>query len=191
MNSCQPTSGGVNSIITALLQRYWTPRIRKTWRNVLRKCVICQKVSGRPYTVPEAPLLPKSRTLRAAPVHVTGVDFTGALFVCNSGGEQKVYICLFTCVNTRAVHLQVVKGLTEKFLQAFCRFVGDKSLPQLIILDNASTLQSAAKEIEKMLNSPTLNEHLNKRGTIWRFILKRAPWYSGFGKGSLGLLRSQ
>ena len=61
-----------------------------------------------------------------------------------------MYICLFTCVNTRAVHLEVVADLTEKFVQAFCRFVGRKSLPQLMISDNASTFQSAAKEIEKI-----------------------------------------
>ena len=182
---------GVNSIITALRQRYWITRIRQTVRNLLRKCVICRKVSGRPYSMPEAPPLPKSRTLCAAPFHVTGVDFTGALFVRDSGGEQKVYICLFTCANTRAVHLEVVTDLTEeKFLQAFRRFVGRKSLPQLMISDNASTFQSAAKEIEKMLNSPTLNEHLNKRGTVWQFIPKRAPWYGGFWERLIGLTKT-
>ena len=182
---------GVNSIITALRQRYWIPRIRQTVRNLLRKYVICRKVSGRPYSVPEAPPLPKSRTLCAAPFHVTGVDFTGALFVRDSGGEQKVYICLFTCANTRAVHLEVVTDLTEeKFLQAFRRFVGRKSLPQLMISDNASTFQSAAKEIEKMINSPTLNEHLNKQGTVWQFIPKRAPWYGGFWERLIGLTKT-
>ena len=74
---------GVNSVITALRQRYWIPRIRQTVRNLVRKCVICRKVSGRPYSVPEAPPLPKSHTLCAAPFSVTGVDFTGALFVRN------------------------------------------------------------------------------------------------------------
>ena len=83
-----------------------------------------------------------------------GVDFTGALFVHSSGGEQKVYICLFICANTRAVHLEVVTDLSEEnFIQAFRRFVSRKSLPQLMISDNASTYQSAAKELEKLFNS--------------------------------------
>ena len=77
-------------------------------------------------------------------------------------GFQRWYICLFTCANTIAVHLEVVTDLIEKFLQAFRRFVGRKSLPQLMISDNTSTFQSAAKENERMLNSPTLNEYLNK-----------------------------
>jgi len=75
--------------------------------------------------MPEAPLLPKSRTLCAAPFHITGVDFTGGLFVHGLGGKEKVYICLFTCASTRAVYLKIVSDLSEeKFLQAFRRFVG-------------------------------------------------------------------
>ena len=182
---------GVSNVISALRQRYWIPRIRQTVRNLLRKCVICRKVSGRPYSIPETPPLPKSRTLCAAPFHVTGVDFTGGLFVRGLGGEEKVYICLFTCASTRAVHLEVVTDLSEeKFLQAFRRFVGRKSLPKLMISDNASTFQSAAREIEKMINSPTLNEHLNKRGTMWQFIPKRAPWYGGFYERLIGLTKT-
>lgn len=54
----------------------------------------------------------------------TGVDFTGALHIKGKGGNQeKVYICLFTCANTKAVHLELVSNLTEEaFLLAFRRF---------------------------------------------------------------------
>ena len=92
--------GGVNSIITATRQRYSIPSIQQVVRSLLKKCVTCQKVSGKPYSAPDTPLLPKSRTLCSEPFSVTGVDFTGVLFVRNSGGEDKLYICLFTCANT-------------------------------------------------------------------------------------------
>jgi len=109
--------GGVNSVITVLWQQYWIPKIRQVVRSLLRKCVTSKKVSGKPYSAPEAPPLPKSRTMCAAPFSVTGVDFTGALFVRCMNKEQKVYICLFTCANTRAIHLEVVTDLTaETFL---------------------------------------------------------------------------
>ena len=90
--------GGVNSVITAARQRYWIPSIRRVVRSLLKKCVTCKRVSGRPHSVPDAPPLPKSRTLCSKPFSVTGVDFTGALFVRSSGGErgeQKVYIIMF------------------------------------------------------------------------------------------------
>ena len=54
------------------------------------------------------------------PFTVTGVDFTGALYIRAPEGENKAYICLFMCANTRAVHLEVVSDLSEEtFLQAF------------------------------------------------------------------------
>jgi len=54
------------------------------------------------------PPLPKIRVTEAPPFTITGVDFTGALFVKEGDQEKKVYICLFTCAVTRAVHLEVV-----------------------------------------------------------------------------------
>ena len=113
--------GGVNSVITATQQKYWIPSIRRVVRSLLKKCVTSRKVSGRPYPAPDAPPLPKSRTICSKPFSVTGVDFTGALFVRSSEGEQKMYICLFTCANTRAVHLEVVSDLTTK-MQPFSVF---------------------------------------------------------------------
>jgi len=70
------------------------------------------------------------------PFEVTGVDYTGALYVRNAGIEIKVYTCLFTCATTRAIHLEVVEDLTvETFLLAFCRFASRKSRPRKLISD--------------------------------------------------------
>ena len=92
-----------------------------------------------------------------------GVDFTGAMYVKIKGAvsDYKVYVCLFTCTSTRAIHLEVVTDLTEApFLQAFCRFAAHRSVPQLVMLDNASTYTSAAKELNKLFQSPTLKSAL-------------------------------
>ena len=52
---------------------------------------------------------------------------------------------LFTCASTRAVHPKVVTDLSvPTFIEAFCRFTSRKSLPKIMISDNASTYQSAA-----------------------------------------------
>ena len=123
-------------------------------RQLLRKCVPCRRVIGKPYPVPESPLLPQSRTKEGTPFEITGMDFTGALLVRNSGQENKAYICLFMCGLSRAVYLEVVTDLsTEIFLQAFRRFVSRKSLPSSMISDNALTFESAAEELRKLFNS--------------------------------------
>ena len=68
---------------------------------------------GMPYAAPDPPPLPKMRVQDMQPFTVTGVDFTGALHVRSKMGDEKVYICLFTCATTRAVHLEVVRNLAE------------------------------------------------------------------------------
>ena len=89
---------------------------------------------------PDPAPLPQSRTQDLPPFTVSGVDFTGALYVQQDRDEVKVYICLFTCATTRAIHLEVVTDLsTETFLLAFRRFTSRKGLPQIVISDNAST----------------------------------------------------
>jgi len=49
-----------------------------------------------------------------------------------------MWICLFTCLAARAVHLEMVKGLSaEVFLDCVRRFISRRSQPKLIICDNA------------------------------------------------------
>jgi len=183
--------GGVSITVTALRQMYWIPAIRQYVRRLLRHCLPCRKQMGKPYVAPESPPLPKVRVTESPPFTITGVDFTGALYVKGSTNEEtKVYICLFTCAVTRAVHLEVVSDLTvDTFLLAFRRFVGRKSLPKQMISDNASTYLSAAEELRKMFESDTLKEALESQNISWTFIPKRAPWYGGFWERIIGLTK--
>ena len=121
-------------------------------------------------------------------LHAT-IDFTGALYV-KEREETKVYICLFSCAVTRAVHLEVVIDLTvETFLLAFRRFCSRKSLPQKMISDNASTYLAVAEELQRMFNSDALKEALESQNISWHFIPKRAPWYGGFWERIIGLTK--
>ena len=100
-------------------------------KSLLRQCVPCRKLTGKPHRAPDPPPLPKIRVTEAPTFTITGVDFTGALFVKEGVQEKKVYICLFTCATTRAVHLEVVSDLTVgTFLLAFRRFSSRKFLPR-------------------------------------------------------------
>ena len=184
--------GGVQSTVTALRQRYWIPAARRVVGRLLKKCVTCRRIVGKPFAVPDPPPLPQARVQEGPPFDVTGVDFTGAMYVKNEGsfGESKVYVCLFTCACTRAVHLEVVTDLSEEtFMLAFRRFAARRSLPRLVISDNASTYMSASNELRRLFESPTLKTALMKKGTTWHFIPKRAPWYGGFWERLIGMVK--
>lgn len=182
---------GTNATVTELRQRYWIPAMRQCVRTVLRKCVTCLKVNGRPYIAPDPPPLPRNRVTEAPPFTVTGVDFTGALYVkSQTGSETKAYICLFTCATSRAVHLELVPDLSEEsFMQAFRRFCSRRSVPSKMISDNATTYLAAAKHIRRLFESSTVQNQLSKSGTEWQFIPKRAPWYGGWWERLIGLTK--
>ena len=172
---------GVTSTLTAIRQSYWIPDARQSIRKLLRHCVICRKTEGKPYQTPDPPPLVKCRVQETQPFEVTGVDFTGTLYVRDIGKEGKVYVCLFTCAVTRAVHLEIVTDLTTKnFLQALRRFSSNKSLPRVMLSDNASTYLAATDELNKLFSCKILLDALSRKGVIWKFIPKCAPWYGGF-----------
>ena len=181
---------GVNGTLTAIRQNYWIPSARQVIKRLLRKCVTCRKVIAKPYQPPDPPPLVMERTQMTQPFQVTGVDFTGALYVRGSEGEIKVYVCLFTCAVTRAVHLEVVTDLSvETFLLALRRFSGRRSTPKTMISDNASTYMAAADELKQLFNLTLLSDTLNRRGIDWKFIPKRAPWFGGFWECLIGLTK--
>ena len=174
---------GVNSTVTALCQSYWIPTIRQYVKKVLRKCDVCIKLIGKPYRVPDPPPLPKLRIEQPISFEVTGVDFTGALYVREDGTERKVYICLFTCATTRAVHLEVVLDLTlESFMLAFRKFTSRRSTPRTVISDNASTYLTAAEELTRLFQSTPLKTALEHHGVTWKFIPNKLLGTGAFGR---------
>jgi len=142
---------------------------------------------GKPYRAPDLPPPPKMRVTESQPFTVTGVDFTGALYVKAEEQEKTVYICLFTCAAKRAVHLEVVGDLTvETFLLAFRRFASRKSLPRTMISDNASTYLAAAEDSQRLFESESLKWTLEAQKVTWDFI---PTWYGGFWERMIGLTK--
>ena len=98
---------------------------------------------------------------------------------------------MFTCATTRALHLEIVQELSmETFLLAFHKFAARRSLPTIMVSDNASTYLSAADELRSLMQSTEVKRELGKRGVSWKFIPKRAPWWGGFWERMVGLTKS-
>lgn len=184
--------GGLNSTVTQIRRRFWIPKIRVVVKTALRNCVVCRKVISKPYSPPIPAPLQANRLLHAQPFTVTGIDFTGALYVKGEHGvETKVYVCLFTCAVTRAVHLELVRDMTTRtFLNAFRRFVSRRSLPTVIISDNATTYLAAADELRELMNSEEVANYLANHRIQWITIVKRASWYGGFYERLIGLTKT-
>ena len=93
--------------------------------------------------------MPEFRFKEGYPFGSTGVDIAGPLFVKTVFGKDieasKVYICLFTCGSTRAIHIELTLSLTtQAFIRCFRRFVARRGIAELIVSDNAKTFKAAA-----------------------------------------------
>ena len=111
---------GTKATLTELRSKYWILGGRQLVRKLLHKCVTCRKSQGKAYRPPLAPPLPGFRVKQARPFSSTGVDFAGPLYVRDTvnSTSKKVWMCLYTCCVTRAVHLDIVPDMTT---QAFIR----------------------------------------------------------------------
>ena len=182
---------GINATVTQIRQKYWIPSIRQVVHSEIRKCVTCLKVAAKHFQSQSLPPLPKIRVEDGPPFTVTGVDFTGALYIKDKTGHQsKAYICLFTCATTRAVHLKVVTDLTEQSLMDAFRFSSRKSLPKLMLSDNATTYTAAAVHLRRLFDSQYLKQSLSHKGTEWKFISRHAPCYGGWWERLIGMTKS-
>ena len=177
---------GVNQTLTFLRERFWVLKGCQVTRKVIRSCVIRRRSEGPCYGSVPPPDLPTERVSEDPPFSHTGVDFAGPLYINDANAQSedkqdKVYVCLFTCAATRAVHLELTRDIgVETFILALCRFPGRRGLPATIISDNAKTFKSSSKQITKIVRSPEIQKFLTGNCISWKFIVERAPWWGGF-----------
>ena len=172
---------GIRETLNCVRGKYWILRGRESVKGIVRRCVTCKRLEAKPFAAPKEPVLPSSRVSEDPPCTNTGIDFAGPLYAVKNEISEKVYICLFTCASTRAVHLELVPSLSvPSFLQAFRRFVSRRDLPSRLITDNTKTFKGAAKEVKNIIRSTEVQREMASRGVVWEFIVEKAPWQGGF-----------
>ena len=183
---------GVSSTICSIRQRYWITSIRQQVKNIVRLCTNCRRVNGPPYRAPNPAILPSHRVRGDRAFSVTGIDFAGPFTIRALPGQQetKAYICLFTCTTSRAVHLELLEDLsTASFLMAFRSFISHHFQPKMVLSDNATIFESAARTLKKIYENSEVTKYFSDCQIEWRFIPKRAPWYGGFWERLVGLTK--
>ena len=141
--------GGIKETLTEIPLKYWVVRGQQFVRKIIHRCVTCHKVEGLNYQVVPPPPLPEFRVQESPPFAFRGVDFAGPLYIKMEESENsKVWICLYTCCVTCAVHMELVPDMSaQTFLRLLKRFTARREIPLQMISDNAKPLYQLHKQL--------------------------------------------
>ena len=164
---------GVNQSLVTLRDKYWVINGGATVKAVLRRCLICRRLNATA-TRQRMAVLPESRVMDGwYPFQNVGLDYFGPFMVRRGRSFEKRYGCIFTCLQCRAIHLELAHTLsTDSFILALMRFVNRRGTPALLISDNGSNFVGAEKELGnwlKSLEQDKITGHLADRRILWKF----------------------
>jgi hypothetical protein len=182
---------GTQSTLASIRQQYWPIAGRNKIKQIIHKCISCFR--AKPIIAQQKMGdLPVKRLEPARPFINSGLDYCGPILIKTHRGRGKqktikAYVCLFICLSTKAIHIELVSDLTaDTFLDALKRFVSRRGTVKSIISDNATNFIKANKdlidlhqffqnsEISRKLVTTLSNENIQ-----WKFIPPRTPNFGG------------
>ncbi|KAH7668219.1 integrase core domain protein, partial [Aphelenchoides avenae] len=97
----------------------------------------------------------------------------------------KVWGVIFTCMATRAVHLEVTHSQSaEHLMRAMHRFMCCRGHPSSVTWDNAPSIILVNRALAEMWKStmadPVMQVYARSHGIEWHFITPESPWQGGF-----------
>ncbi|KAK6194435.1 hypothetical protein SNE40_000069 [Patella caerulea] len=139
--------------------------------------------------------LPKDRVTAGEPPFTrTGVDYFGPFLVKRGRSEVKRYGCLFTCLTTRSIHIEVSHTLdTDSFLNALQRFIARRGEPREIRSDNGTNFVGGQAELSKSIklwNSDKIHNFMLKKEIKWIFNTPAASHMGGVWERQIRTVRT-
>ena len=169
---------GVSSTLNTLRTHgFWLPRGRATVKRMLSTCYVCKKLNSLSFRYPKRTDFIGDRVNFTHPFDHTGIDHTGSFNVAIGNEICKMYLVIFTCLNIRAVHIELVPSLSvQHFLLAFIKFVNAHCHPSVIYTDNASNFVSAGKMLGSTKFDNPFTEYLEQNNVKHHKIPAYSAW---------------
>lgn len=158
---------GHKSLMHETKKRFWIIGLRRAAKLLTRKCITCRKLRKKPLEQ----LMGQVTSLRVAagfpPFTNTALDMFGPLQIkINRKTMKDAQVIIFTCMTTRAIHLELVTDKsTDVFPMAFRRFVCTRGHPNVCWSDcgtNFVGAQEYLREIMKKWDIPKIKSVLSE-----------------------------
>ncbi|XP_071037993.1 uncharacterized protein [Parasteatoda tepidariorum] len=185
---------GPQALLNSVCQRFWPIHGRNLARKIVHECVTCFKF--RPVAIDQLiSNLPSYRLNPEFTFNKSGLDFCAPFFVKQKNQRevslQKIYVAVFVCLCTRAVHLEIVSDLTtESLIATLKRFLARRGKCSRLMSDNASNFGGARNELKRLYSlaqSPEqeLIDYLLTEEVTWKFIPQCGPHFRGIWEATV------
>jgi hypothetical protein len=174
---------GAERLLAEMRSRYWPIGGHSFAKSVVQSCVVCKRIIAPPEQQKMSDL-PEDRIISGErPFTRVGVDYFGPMLVKRARSRVKRYGCVFTCLVTRAIHIEVSSELsTDSFLQALQRFMARRGRPSVIRSDNGTNFVGGERELRECLeswNQEKIRDQLMQENISWTFNTPTASHMGG------------
>ena len=113
----------------------------------------------------------------------TAVDYFGPIIIKQHQSRLKRWGCLFVCMVTRVIHLELVESMdTDSFINALQRFISRREKPNTFMSDCGSNFKGAVKELKlehSSLNQMKITGFTERQHIVWKFNPPSSPHMGG------------
>lgn len=177
---------GNSTTLSFVREYYWPLGAKSIIRQVKHECLTCFRAQPK-FPTQIMGILPEARVNMSPPFLSTAVDYAGPFDMRSSltrkSSITKVYISVFKCMATGAIHLEPVTSLsTAAFIATFDRFISRRGLARDIFSDNGTGFVGANNEFQRILKEieADIGEHLKEKFIKWHFTTPLAPHAGGY-----------
>ncbi|XP_006823698.1 uncharacterized protein LOC102809358 [Saccoglossus kowalevskii] len=140
----------------------WIVGCRSTVSSLIQNCVTCKKLRGRRVSQKMANL-PEDRTEPSPPFTHCGLDCFGQFIVKEGRKELKRYGLIFTCLASRAVHIEDLDYMsTDSFINALRCLIAIRGKVLMIRCDQGTNFVGASHELKENLNKLNIDSIARK-----------------------------
>lgn len=130
---------------------FWVIGGSRLVAKLIHTCVLCRKLR-RPTERQQMAELPTERVEASAPFTYSGMDCFGPFIVRKARKEYKRYGLIFTCLYSRAVHIEMLEDLsTDSFINSLRCFISLRGAVKQLRCDQGSNFVGARNELKEAL----------------------------------------
>jgi hypothetical protein len=142
----------LETCVNEVRQKYWIPDLRVAVKKAKKRCQECKNREAKPIPPQMGDLPSAILSPFVPPFTYTGMDVLGPLEVVVGRSVQKRWVVLYTCLTSRAMHVEILRDLsTDACILAYRCFRSIRPTPKKVYCDNGTNFVGMSRELKREL----------------------------------------